>query len=68
MCDNMIQVDVKNNILEKNYNEVDRNSVAKLLMRCGLLYQARKDIIKIFKYIVEYEKITEPKSTIWRML
>jgi hypothetical protein len=64
----MIQVDVRNNILDKNYTEVDRAIVAKLQMRCVLLYQARKDIIKIFKYIVEYEKITEPKSTVWRIL
>jgi hypothetical protein len=60
--------DVANYILFTHYSEVNRNNVIKLLLRGTLLYQARRDVTKVFKYIIELEHVIQPGGALWRIL
>lgn len=60
--------DVANYVLFTHYSEVNRNSVIKLLIRGDLLYVARRDVTKIFKYIIELEHIIQPRGVLWRIM
>lgn len=60
--------DVANYILFNHYQEACRNNVIKLLLRGTLLYNARRDVTKVFKYIIELEHVIQPGGALWRIL
>jgi hypothetical protein len=37
-------------------------------LRAKLFYEARTDVSKIFKYIIELEAILRPKSDLWSIM
>jgi len=60
--------DIANYILFNHYQEASRNNVIKLLLRGTLLYNARRDVTKVFKYIIELEHVIQPGGALWRIL
>lgn len=55
LTDNMVKPEVLNTIFFEHYNEVNIESVVKLLLRATQLYNARQSAQKILKFVTEIE-------------
>lgn len=64
----LIKSDVSNQVLFTKYSQVNGNNVIKLLVRAQRLYEAYREVTKIFKTIIELEEVMKPKSAVWRIL
>jgi hypothetical protein len=64
----LIRGDVNNIRLFTKYSKVDRSNTIKLLIRGDNLYNAWREVTRIFKTIIELEEVMKPKSAIWRIL
>ena len=53
---NMIQADVSLDRIFEYYDEITRQNVIKMLLRCKLLYEARVDVRKILLLIIKKEE------------
>lgn len=56
---NMIQSDISLERIFEHYDEITRQNVIKLLLRCKLLYEARVEVKKILLLIIKKEEIFE---------
>lgn len=64
----MVKGDVSNLVLFNKYSQVTGHNVIKLLLRAHRLYEAWREVSKIFRTIIELEEVMKPKSAIWRIL
>ena len=64
----MVKADVSNLVLFRKYKEVNGKNTIKLLLRVQRLYEAWREVTRIFKTIIELEEVMKPKSAIWRIL
>jgi hypothetical protein len=64
----MVNSETVNNTFFSHYREFSKENLVKLLLRAKQLYESRMEAMKILKLCLEVEKITEPRSTYWRVL
>ena len=66
LVENMVPPEILNKVFFQYYREITLKNVIKLLLRAKKLYEARSDVTKIFRLVIEVEQATKPNSLVYR--